>query len=64
MPLSVTRKPGEGLRIEFVRCDGSTVEAMIRVHHREDGDRFLLTCDAPREVRFIREELERRPRRD
>ncbi len=63
MPLSVTRKPGEGLRIEFVRCDGTTVTAVIRVHHREHGDRFLVTCDAPREVRFIREELERRPPR-
>lgn len=64
MPLSITRKPGEGLRIEFERCDGSTVAATIRVEERKGGDRFLLTCDAPREVRFVREELERRPRRD
>ena len=64
MPLSITRRLGEGLRIEFQRCDGSTVEATIRVEERKGGDRYLMTCDAPREVRFIREELERRPRRD
>ena len=64
MPLSITRKPGEGLRIEFVRCDGSTVEATIRVEERKGGDRYLMTCEAPREVRFVREELDRRPPRD
>ncbi len=63
MALCITRKPGEGLRIEFERCDGTTVEATIRVHHREGGDRFLLICEAPREIRLVREELERRPPR-
>ena len=62
MALCITRRLGEGLRIEFQRCDGSTVEAMIRVEERKGGDRYLMTCDAPREVRFVREELERRPR--
>ena len=64
MPLRITRKLGEGLIIEFERCDGTTVQAMVRVQLWRGGDRYMVTCDAPREVRFIREELARRPRRD
>lgn len=63
MALCITRKPGEGLRIEFDRGDGTTVAAMIRVYHREGGDKYLLACEAPREIRLVREELERRPPR-